>query len=254
MVEAGQSVHIRSASDSSRIWHGEVEYVYPIVDPRSRSVPVRIRTLNEDGALRPEAYVNVAIDSQPHLQVLTIPREAVIRAGQSDRVIIAEGEGRYRPARVATGMESDGRIEILSGLAEGERIVVSSQFLIDSEASLQGATLRMSPPGAVDEGVVDPGQSVQGRGIIASLMPAHGMIDLEHEAIDAINWPAMSMSFLTLDGVDLSGFDVGQTVIFDLVRNVDGEWRIAELMTPEAEMSSGDSASTQDEQAGHGGH
>ncbi len=254
MVSPGQDVHIRSTSDPSRTWHGEVEYVYPTVDPQSRSVPVRIRSSNADGALRPETYVNVAIDTEPHVQALTIPREAVIRGGQSDRVIIAGGEGRYRPARVETGMESDGRIEILAGLAEGERIVVSSQFLIDSEASLQGAALRMSPPGAVDEDAGIQLDQAQGQGVIVSLMAGHGMIDLEHDPIDELGWPAMSMSFLALEGVDLSDFTVGQAVTFELQRNEEGEWRISAIMARDMDMSPTPSEPEQGDHAGHGGH
>ena len=254
MVSPGQDVHIRSTADPSRTWHGVVEYVYPTVDPQSRSVPVRIRSANEDGALRPETYVNVTIDTEPHVQALTIPREAVIRSGQSDRVIVAEGEGRYRPARIETGMESDGRIEILSGLLEGERIVVSSQFLIDSEASLQGAALRMSPPGAIDEAEGTQVQQAEGRGVIVSLMAGHGMIDLEHEPIEALGWPAMSMSFLTLDGVDLSEFAVGQSVMFDLQRNEDGEWRISAIMAQDMDVPTATDEPGHGDHAGHGGH
>ena len=146
MVEAGQPVSFTVSSLPARRWQAEVDYVYPVVDPQSRTVTVRVRVPNEDGALRPQMYVSAEISTEPHSQVLTIPREAVIRTGQSDRVIIALGEGRFQPVRVVTGMESRGRIEIVSGLDEGEMIVISSQFLIDSEASLQGTMLRMTAP------------------------------------------------------------------------------------------------------------
>jgi Cu(I)/Ag(I) efflux system membrane fusion protein len=96
-------------------------------------------------------------------------------------VILAEGEGRYRPARVVPGTLSEDRIEILEGLAEGERVVVSSQFLIDSEASLQGAMLRMSPPGPVQTGAEAAPREADGTGTVTSVMAGHGMIDLDHD-------------------------------------------------------------------------
>jgi len=224
-VAQDQSVHMRSPVQRGRMWHGRVEYVYPTVDAVSRSIPVRMRFENADGALRPEAFVNLRIEIDPRDGVLTVPNEAVIRTGQSERVILALGDGRYQPARVTTGPQAQGRVEILSGLAEAERVVVSSQFLIDSEASLQGATLRMSPA----EEEVPPPDVVQGRGVVDALMVSHSMIDITHEPIPALDWPVMSMSFFTFDGVSLDGLSVGETIDFTLRQNADGQWRIASI-------------------------
>ena len=253
-VMAGLAVEMRSPAFPGRVWEGTVEYVYPTVDPQSRSVPVRMRFDNPQGDLRPGSFVNVVIKAEPRSGVLTVPRDAVIRTGRSDRVILAEGDGRYRPARVVPGILSEDRIEILEGLVEGERVVVSSQFLIDSEASLQGAALRMSPPGAIEEAEGTEVQQAEGRGVIVSLMAGHGMIDLEHEPIEALGWPAMSMSFLTLDGVDLSEFAVGQSVMFDLQRNEDGEWRISAIMAQDMDVPTATDEPDHGDHAGHGGH
>lgn len=224
-VNPGQAVHMRSPAEPGRMWHGRVEYVYPTVDPTSRSIPVRMRFDNGDGTLRPEAYVNLRIEVDPREDVVTVPAEAVIRTGQSERVILALGEGRYQPARVTTGPEAGGRVEVLSGLSAGERIVVSSQFLIDSEASLQGATLRMSPA----EAEAPPPEVVYGTGVVDAIMASHGMIDLTHEPIPALDWPVMSMSFFALDGVSYEGLNVGDGVEFSLRQNEDGQWRIASI-------------------------
>lgn len=130
-IERGQTVRITTGAQRGREWIGEVEYVYPTVDPQSRTVPVRIRLENDDLSLRPDTYVNAVIEAEPRTGVLMVPREAVIRTGQSERVIIHDGEGRFQPARIVTGAESNGMVEILSGIGEGELVVVSSQFLID---------------------------------------------------------------------------------------------------------------------------
>lgn len=249
-VEPGMPVTMRSPARPGRLWTGEVDYIYPTVDRRSRTIAVRMRVANHDGALRPDSYVNVEIETEPRTGVLTVPREAVIRTGRSDRVILALGDGRYRPARVVIGTASDGRIEILEGVAENERVVVSSQFLIDSEASLRGMELRMSPPGAVEElSEPAPPAEVAGTGVVESVMAGHGMIDLRHEPIPQIGWPAMSMSFTAGPAVDLSGLSPGDTVDFTLSQDAREEWLITDIKRAESAPSrTGDGP---DPHAGH---
>lgn len=130
-----------------RTWPGKIDYVYPTVDPVSRTVRVRIEFPNPDEFLKPNMYTEVELFGTATEQVLHIPREALIRTGKSERVILALGDGRFRPASVTSGMESGSRVEIVSGLADGEIIVTSGQFLLDSEASLDASLLRMQSNG-----------------------------------------------------------------------------------------------------------
>jgi Cu(I)/Ag(I) efflux system membrane fusion protein len=144
-VETGQQAQIRlpfSATD--REWTGEVDYVYPTMRAETRTGRVRLAFDNPDLALKPNMYASVSIAADPHRNALAVPTQSIIRTGDGKRVILALGEGRFRPARVETGLEVDGMTEILAGLAEDERIVVSGQFLIDSEASVDASLLRMS--------------------------------------------------------------------------------------------------------------
>ena len=229
-VSPGQAVVMRTPDQPGRVWEGEVEYVYPTVNPDSRSVPVRMRFDNPERTLRPNSYVNVAIEAAPRRNVIHIPREALIRTRQSDRVILALGEGRYRPARVVPGIETGGRVEIIEGLAPGERVVVSAQFLIDSEASLQGAMLRMTAPqdGQESEEPAEP-VAIQGVGTVASVMPGHGMIRLDHEPIPDIGWPAMTMSFDVVEGLDLQAVSEGERVEFEIVEIDGGSWMVTDI-------------------------
>lgn len=142
-VQPGQIARMRLPFAPDRVWRGEVEYVYPTIRASSRTARVRLAFVNPDLGLKPEMYARVEIDAAPSRDLLHIPTEAVIRTGNSERVILALGDGRFRPAAVRTGLESQGRVEIVEGLAEDERIVVSSQFLIDSEASLDASLLRL---------------------------------------------------------------------------------------------------------------
>lgn len=229
-VSPGQEVSMRTPDQPGRVWQGEVEYVYPTVDPDSRSVPVRMRFENPERTLRPNAYVNVTIEAAPRRNVIHIPREALIRTSQSDRVILALGEGRYRPARVVPGIESGGRVEIIEGLAPGERVVVSAQFLIDSEANLQGAMLRMTPPEDVRE-AEEPAEpeAVQGTGTVEAIMVDEGMIRLAHDPIPAIGWPEMVMGFEVADGLDLGQLSPGDRVEFEMAETGDGAWIITAI-------------------------
>ncbi len=142
-VKPGQSANMTISSEPGRKWTGLVDYVYPVINAASRTIQVRLRFDNLDGTLRPEGYAKLTIKTAPKTNVLSIDREALIQSGKSTRVILALGDGQFQPAEVSAGMESNGRVEILSGLQVGENVVVSAQFLLDSEASLQGTTLRM---------------------------------------------------------------------------------------------------------------
>lgn len=114
----------------------QVDYIYPTIDQSSRTGKVRLVLPNDTGALRPGAYADIIFETQIDKR-LSIPSEAILRSAEGDYVVVEKGEGRFQPQRVKTGIRSQGRTEILQGLAEGEGVLVSSQFLIDSESSLR---------------------------------------------------------------------------------------------------------------------
>jgi Cu(I)/Ag(I) efflux system membrane fusion protein len=138
------AAEIRVPAHPGRIWEGVVDYIYPELDPQSRTLRVRLAFANPDAALKPNMFADVVILGGPQRDALHIPREALIVTGKRESVVKALGEGRFQPVDVVTGMKSAGEVEVLSGLAEGDQVVVSGQFLIDSEASLQASFLRMS--------------------------------------------------------------------------------------------------------------
>lgn len=142
-VKPGQPAEVRLGYLPGRVWEGKVEFVYPTIDPKTRTLQARLRFDNPDEALKPDMYASVSIYAGPKDDVLSIPREALIKAGDGQRVIVALGEGKFRPQPVVSGMESGDFVEIVSGLEEGTRVVTSGQFLIDSEASLKASFERM---------------------------------------------------------------------------------------------------------------
>lgn len=135
----GQTVQSRFVGLPGQVFDGRVSAILPATALDSRTVQVRVQLPNPDGALRPgmTAQVRLAQSSEPGLQV---PSEALIRTGQRVLVMLAEEGGHYRPVQVETGAESQDRTVILSGLQEGQQVVASGQFLLDSEASLKGVT------------------------------------------------------------------------------------------------------------------
>jgi len=143
-VKVGDRAEAELAFMPGKIWEGTVEHIYPILDSKTRSLEVRLRFDNPDEMLKANMYADVNIFVNPKRNALTIPREALIRTGDGDRVIIALGEGKFKPVTVQVGIETSNKIEILHGLQEGDNVVVSSQFLIDSESSLRASLLRLS--------------------------------------------------------------------------------------------------------------
>ena len=126
---------------------GMVDYVYPALDPMTRSLKVRMRFDNPEESIKPNMYADVEIYAKPKKKVLTIPREALITTGDENRVIISMGDGKFIPMKVKVGMRTDRGVEILNGLAEGDNVVTSSQFLIDSESSLKASLAKMAGGG-----------------------------------------------------------------------------------------------------------
>jgi Cu(I)/Ag(I) efflux system membrane fusion protein len=143
-VKVGQPAEVSLAFLPGRTWEGKVEYIYPSLDPKTRTLKARLRFSNPDEALKPNMYANVKIYGGARDEVVVIPLAALIRTGREERVIIARGEGRFESRPVRAGIESGDWVEIIDGVEPGESLVVSGQFLIDSEASLKASMLRMT--------------------------------------------------------------------------------------------------------------
>lgn len=143
-VHVGDPVRIQLPAMPEKILKGAVQFIYPSLDPVTRTLRVRTAFANPDRALKPNMYVDARVLAAPVKNALYVPREAVIREGDGAHVIVALGGGRFAPRTVTLGIQSGDRIQILAGLRAGERVVTSAQFLIDSQASLEAALQRLS--------------------------------------------------------------------------------------------------------------
>jgi len=208
-----------------RTWEGNVEYVYPSLDPRTRTLRARLRFDNPDESLKPNMFTNVTIYGGASREVVNIPREALIRTGEGERVILSLGDGKFAPRDVVSGIESGDRIEIVKGLDGSEEVVTSSQFLLDSEASIKASLNRMSEPKSDMKMDMDNMQSaskmVTGKGVVRELMPDEGKINMSHDPIPALGWPDMTMDFTLAEGASTEGLKPGMAVEFDMVEKND---------------------------------
>ncbi len=144
-VKPGQNAVVELDYLPDEMLHGAVDYVYPELDPKTRTLKVRLRFDNAAETLRPNMFARVTIQGDSIGEVVHVPREALIRGGSVDRVVIALGEGRFRAQPVEMGIESGDRVAIRKGISAGELVVVSGQFLIDSESNIEAALKRMDP-------------------------------------------------------------------------------------------------------------
>ncbi len=127
-----------------RTWTGKVEYIYPTLDSKTRTVRIRLSFDNPRRELKPNMFVQITVFTDSEDKLLVIPREAIIRTGSQDRVVLAMGEGSFKSVAVTMGRSNQDVVEILEGLNVGEKIVTSAQFLLDSESSKTSDFKRMS--------------------------------------------------------------------------------------------------------------
>ena len=147
-VKVGQAAEVKLSYVPGHVWQGKVEFIYPSLDAKTRTLKVRLRFENPDEGLKPNMYANVRIFGGPKKNIIVIPLEGLIRTGRDERVIIDLGDGRFEARNVVAGIESGDYVEIMQGVEEGERIVTSGQFLIDSEASMRAGIVRMEKSGS----------------------------------------------------------------------------------------------------------
>jgi membrane fusion protein, copper/silver efflux system len=138
-AHVGQPATVTSDALAGRVFTGKVTYIYPAVNEQTRTVKVRLEFANPHGDLKPGMYVKATLMDESPEKMLAVPTEAVLNSGLRRVVILALGDGRFRPREIEVGTESGGYFQVLGGLAQGDRVVTSAQFLIDSESNLHEA-------------------------------------------------------------------------------------------------------------------
>jgi len=143
-LHPGLTAEISTPAYPGRVWKGEVEFVYPEVHPQARTLRARLEFTNTGELLMPNMFVEAVIYGGPKRDVLVVPREALILTGEREMVVKVVGDNRFQPVEVETGMWQGSSVEVRSGLDAGDHVVLSGQFLIDSESNLQASFRRLS--------------------------------------------------------------------------------------------------------------
>ncbi|MDH0291857.1 efflux RND transporter periplasmic adaptor subunit [Pseudomonas sp. GD04087] len=208
-LKIGQPVDARLPAFPDRPVTGTLASILPENDQQSRTLRLRIELPNPDGQLRPGMTVEVSLALAGESDVLQIPSEAVIRTGKRNLVMLAEDHGRFRPVEVRLGQENGGQVAVLQGLEEGQRVVASGQFLIDSEASLKGIETRtdvLPVPSASTSTL----HEAEGR-IVA--INAQGLT-ISHGPFHTLGMPGMTMTFPLARAGLADGLKVGDRIRF----------------------------------------
>jgi len=202
-----------------KTWKGEVDYVYPTLEQSTRTLRVRLRFKNADYALKPNMFAQITIHSDFDSDNVLVPSEAVIRTGTQNRVVLAFGDGQFKSIAVDVGRVVEDYTEITTGLIDGDQIVTSAHFLLDSESSISSDFKRMEAPDALPS-------SVFTEATITDVMASHNMITVNHGAISEWDWPEMEMDFAVANHVDLKNLREGMVAHIEISKENDGQYVI----------------------------
>lgn len=224
-VHPGNTVEVRTAALSGVVFKGKVGAVLPDVNPATRTLRARIELDNPKQQLVPGMFATVSFSPNTRKDVLIVPSEAVIQTGKRSVVIVVQADGKFSPVDIEMGSESNGQTEIRKGLELGQKVVVSGQFLIDSEASLRGTTLRMNDVPATTGNAMT---THHGSGKVEVV--SKNEITISHGPISSLQWGAMTMGFkLPASGLP-QGIKVGDRVDFEIRPIPDGGFEIVSIM------------------------
>ena len=217
-LRPGATVQARSPAVPGMVFDGKVQAILPEVNAGTRTLKARLELANPGRRLVPGMFVQMQLMDTRSGKVLLIPTEAVIHTGKRSVVMLAEKEGRFRPVEVGTGIESGGQTEITRGLQAGQQVVVSSQFLIDSEASLKGVEARLNDPASPATGSAAPRHL--GEAKVDALN--REAVTLTHGPIASLKWGPMTMDFKPPEQGLPRNVQVGDPVTFEFYMNAEG--------------------------------
>ena len=207
LVKAGQVARLRILAYPEREFTGKVVFVYPTLDPNTRTARVRIELPNSAGLLKPSMFGNVELQGGGGRgKVLAIADSAVLDSGARQVVLVERGEGQFEPRDVKLGMRAEGYVEVLDGVRVGEQVVVRANFLIDAESNLKAALESFGKPAAQLHGA---------SGTVQEINASSGTLTIEHGPVPSLKWPAMTMEFKARDHALLHGLKPGQRIEFD---------------------------------------
>ncbi|MCB1643945.1 MAG: efflux RND transporter periplasmic adaptor subunit [Pseudomonadales bacterium] len=235
LITTGDRAEVTVVGFPGRIWQGMVDYVYPTLDPRSRTLQLRISLENPDQLLRPEMYADIRLIRSEADPVLLVPTDAIIRTADGERVVATTGDGEFSSRQVITGQRNQQLTEIVSGLQENELIVTSGQFLIDSESSRARGLDLLSDnadpslfPDLSDHNPSD-NNSAQVSGEVEFTNRLSNQVQIQRSAISKWGREPASVSFIAATQAILDQLHTGDVVDFTFTITAAGDFVITEV-------------------------
>jgi Cu(I)/Ag(I) efflux system membrane fusion protein len=233
-VQLGSRAQVTADAYPDRTFDGKVAFIYPTLNSATRTVQVRMEIANPKGLLKPAMFASTQIEAGKASKVLSVPTSAVIDSGTRQVVLVRLAEGRFEPRAVTLGSRSDNYVEVLTGITEGEQVVTSANFLLDSESNLKAALSGMSERAAQSAAPASPEQQKQksvghqAQGTLESINK-DGTVSITHEPIKSLGWPGMTMNFALTNPSLVAGLKPGNKITFELVERKPDEWVITKL-------------------------
>ena len=236
LVKSGAKAKVKINAYPDKEFTGTVTYVYPTLKAETRTVPVRIELANPGLLLKPAMFAQVEVMVSAKAKGVTVPLSAVIDSGTRQIVLISHGEGRFEPREVKLGSRSDNHVEVLSGVKEGDQVVVAANFLIDAESNLKAAvggfadaSKTATPQAATASAPVPRAAGHQAEGTIDSIDLKDGTLSLNHGPVASLKWPAMTMEFKVANASLLKDLKPGAKVAVEFIERQPGEWVITSV-------------------------
>ncbi|WEN43035.1 Cation efflux system protein CusB [Thauera sp. GDN1] len=220
-VQVGQGAQVTLEAYPGRSFAARVGYLYPTLDAATRSTRVRLELDNPAGLLRPGMFAQVALAAGDTTPKTVVPTSAIIDDGERRVVLRALGEGRFKPQPVKLGERGRDMVEVLEGVEAGDRVVVSANFLIDSESQLKAALSNLMEADGTEQAGAP---SYQTDGTLEAIDAAAGILTLTHGEIPVLSWPAMTMDFMISDLALVKDIPPGTPVRFAFKAGEPGEY------------------------------
>ncbi|WP_440963186.1 efflux RND transporter periplasmic adaptor subunit [Massilia sp. GER05] len=228
-VRPGMAVRATSPAFPGTEFSGKVEALLPDVNTATRTLKARIELANPGGKLVPGMFATIHMAPAQSSETLLVPSEAVIQTGTRTVVITAPEKGKFAPMEIATGAEANGQTEVVKGLSEGQKVVVSGQFLIDSEASLRGTLQRLGGAASAEPMPTITAKNPTHRATGEVEQIAKDEVTISHGPVPSLKWPPMTMGFAPPAGGLPKEIKVGDTVQFEFQASDDGMFKIISI-------------------------
>ncbi|MDK9703033.1 MAG: efflux RND transporter periplasmic adaptor subunit [Sulfuritalea sp.] len=230
-LRVGQKIRVGISAYPDKSFSGTIAYIYPRLTAETRTIPVRIELANPGGLLKPAMYASVELAVGGRDKVVTVPLSAVIDSGTRQIVLIVKGAGRFEPREVKLGARSDEYVEVREGVAAGEAVVVTANFLIDAESNLKAALGGFAPASEGAPAATGKTVSHQATGTLDAVDVKAGSVTVTHGPVASLKWPGMTMDFMLANPSLTEKVKPGSAIAIEFVERKPGEWVITKLET-----------------------